>query len=209
MSEKDRVLVVDDEPSIRKYLQTLLEVDGYNVTAVASGAEALESVQEGGRPDFIILDVLMQEMNGLETLRQLMQVDRTLSVIMLSCSNEVTTVVEAIRLGAQDYLTKPFEKPELDAALLKCRQKQELRTENAALREYCEQLTEDLSFLAASPQMLKIRQKILQIPPVDVPVFISGESGGGKEVVARMFQRRSPRRQLPFVKGNCAAPPGE
>jgi two-component system response regulator AtoC len=209
MSEKERILVVDDEPSIRKYLQTLLEVDGYNVTAVASGPEALESVQEGGRPDFIILDVLMQEMNGLETLRQLMQVDRTLSVIMLSCSNEVTTVVEAIRLGAQDYLTKPFEKPELDAAMLKCRQKMDLRKENQALREYCDHLTEDLSFLAASPQMVRIRQQILQIAPVDVPVFICGESGVGKEVVARMIHMRSFRRNQAFIKVNCAALPGE
>jgi two-component system response regulator AtoC len=209
MSEKERILVVDDEPSIRKYLQTLLEVDGYEVTAVASGPEALESVQEGGRPDFIILDVLMQEMNGLETLRQLMQVDRTLSVIMLSCSNEVTTVVEAIRLGAQDYLTKPFEKPELDAAMLKCRQKIDLRKENQALREYCDHLTEDLSFLAASPQMVRIRQQILQIAPVDVPVFICGESGVGKEVVARMIHMRSSRRNQAFIKVNCAALPGE
>src|SRR5580698_8994747 len=158
MPEKQNILVVDDEPSIRKYLQTLLELDGYRVTTVESGREALERVQEGQRPDLIILDVLMQEMNGLDTLRELMQVDRTLNVVMLSCSNEVTTVVEAIRLGAQDYLTKPFEKPELEAAFLKCRQKQQLRSENQALREYCEALTEDISFLAASPQMLKIRQ---------------------------------------------------
>jgi len=209
MSEKERVLVVDDEPSIRKYLQTLLEVDGYHVTAVASGPEALESVQQAERPDFIILDVLMQEMNGLETLRRLIQVDRTLNVIMLSCSNEVTTVVEAIRLGAQDYLTKPFEKAELDAAILKCRQKMDLRKENQALREYCDHLTEDLSFLAASPQMVRIRQQILQIAPVDVPVFICGESGVGKEVVARMIHMRSTRRDQPFVKVNCAALPGE
>jgi two-component system response regulator AtoC len=209
MSDKERVLVVDDEPSIRKYLQTLLEVDGYQVTAVASGKEALGSVQDGERPDFIILDVLMQEMNGLDTLRQLMQIDRTLSVIMLSCSNEVTTVVEAIRLGAQDYLTKPFEKAELDAAMLKCRQKMDLRKENQALREYCDHLTEDLSFLAASPQMVRIRQQILQIAPVDVPVFICGESGVGKEVVARMIHMRSTRRNQPFVKVNCAALPGE
>src|SRR5580700_10816343 len=146
---KEKIMVVDDEPSIRKYLRTLLEVDGYQV----------------------------------ETLRQLMQLDRSLNVIMLSCTNEVTTVVEAIRIGALDYLTKPFEKPELDAAFLKCKQKQQLRSENKSLREYCEALTEDLSFLAASPQMLKIRQQILQIAPVDVPVFISGESGVGKEVV--------------------------
>src|ERR1700728_1606983 len=209
MADKENILVVDDEPSIRKYLQTLLEVDGYGVEAVSSGKEALERIGTGERPDYIVLDVLMPEMDGLETLRQLMQVDRTLNVIMLSCSNEVTTVVEAIRLGALDYLTKPFEKPELDAAFLKCRQKQELRSENKALREYCEAITEDLSFLAASPQMLKIRQQILQIAPVDVPVFISGESGVGKEVVARMIHLRSQRRTQPFVKVNCAALPGE
>ena len=209
MADNEKILVVDDEPSIRKYLQTLLEVEGFSVTTVSSGKDALGRVGEGERPDLVILDVLMPEMDGLETLRQMMQVDRTLNVIMLSCSNEVTTVVEAIRLGALDYLTKPFEKPELDAAILKCRQKKELRSENQALREYCEALTEDLSFLAASPQMLKIRQQILQIAPVDVPVFISGESGVGKEVISRMIHLRSTRRQQPFVKVNCAALPGE
>src|SRR5271167_2761036 len=209
MADKENILVVDDEPSIRKYLQTLLEVDGYGVEAVSSGKEALERIGTGERPDFIVLDVLMPELNGLETLRQLMQIDRSLNVIMLSCSNEVTTVVEAIRIGALDYLTKPFEKPELDAAFLKCRQKQELRSENKALREYCEAITEDLSFLAASPQMIKIRQQIMQIAPVDVPVFISGESGVGKEVIARMIHLRSNRRAQPFVKVNCAALPGE
>ena len=209
MPDKDKILVVDDEPSIRKYLQTLLEVDGFEVETVSSGKEALGRIGGGERPDFVVLDVLMPEMDGLETLRQLMQLDRSLNVIMLSCSNEVTTVVEAIRLGALDYLTKPFEKPELDAAFLKCRQKQQLRSENQALREYCEALTEDLSFLAASPQMLKIRQQILQIAPVDVPVFISGESGVGKEVVSRMIHLRSTRRQQAFVKVNCAALPGE
>src|SRR5487761_110928 len=185
VAEKEKILIIDDEPSIRKYLQTLLEVDGFEVTAGASGSD------------------------GLETLRRLIQMDRGLNVIMLSCSNEVSTVVEAIRLGAHDYLTKPFEKPELDAALLKCRQKKQLKAENQALREYCDQLTEDMSFLVASPQMLKIRQQILQIAPVDVPVFISGESGVGKEVVARMIHLRSTRRQQAFVKVNCAALPGE
>src|ERR1700747_434213 len=209
MANKEKILVVDDEPSIRKYLQTLLEGDGFAVEAVPSGKDALQKIGAGERPDFVILDVLMPEIDGLETLRQLMKLDRSLNVILLSCSNEWTTVVEAIRLGALDYLTKPFEKPELDAAFLKVRQKQQLRSENQALREYCEPLTEDLSLLASSPQMLKIRQQILQIAPVDVPVFISGESGVGKEVVARMIHLRSMRRQLPFIKVNCAALPGE
>ncbi len=209
MAAKERILVVDDEPSIRKYLQTLLEVDGYDVETVSSGREAIAKVNGGDRPDFIILDVLMPELNGIETLKELMQADRSLNVIMLSCSNEVGTVVEAIRIGAQDYLTKPFEKTELDAAMLKSRQKKQLTTENQALREYCDQVTEDLSFLAASPQMVRIRQQILQIAPVDVPVFICGESGVGKEVVARMIHMRSKRRNQPFVKVNCAALPGE
>jgi len=209
MASKEKILVVDDEPSIRKYLQTLLEVDGFEVEAVSSGREAIAKVSVGQRPDFIILDVLMPELNGLDTLKELMQLDRSLNVIMLSCSNEVGTVVEAIRLGAHDYLTKPFEKTELDAAMLKSRQKKQLTQENQALRDYCDQVTEDLSFLAASPQMVRIRQQILQIAPVDVPVFICGESGVGKEVVARMIHLRSKRRNQAFVKVNCAALPGE
>jgi two-component system response regulator AtoC len=209
MAVQEKILVVDDEPSIRKYLQTLLEVDGFNVETVNSGREAIKRISEGMHPDFVILDVLMPEMNGIGTLKELMQLDRSLNVIMLSCLNEVGTVVEAIRIGAHDYLTKPFEKSELDAAILKSRQKKELASENQALRDYCDQVTEDLSFLAASPQMVRIRQQILQIAPVDVPVFVCGESGVGKEVVARMIHLRSKRRNQAFIKVNCAALPGE
>src|ERR1700731_2090801 len=108
MAVKEKILVVDDEPSIRKYVQTRLEVDGFDVETVSSGREALERVNKGERPDFIILDVLMPEMNGLDTLKELMQVDRSLNVIMLSCSNEKRTVVEIIRIGAHNFLTKLF-----------------------------------------------------------------------------------------------------
>src|ERR1700729_2939199 len=209
MAVKEKIFVVDDEPIIRKYLQTLLEVDGFDVETVGSGKEALAKISDGDRPDFIILDVLMPQMNGIDVLRELLQLDRTLNVIMLSCSNEVGTVVEAIRIGAHDYLTKPFEKSDLDAAMLKSRQKKHLTQENQALKDYCDQVTEDLSFLAASPQMVRIRQQILQIAPVDVPVFICGESGVGKEVVARMIHLRSKRRNQAFIKVNCAALPGE
>src|SRR5262249_853404 len=117
MAVKEKILVMDDEPSIRKYLQTLLEVDGFDVETVSSGREALKKVKKSERPDFIILDVLMPEMNGIDALKKLMEIDHSLNVIMLSCSNEVGTVVEAIRIGAHDYLTKPFEKTELDAAM--------------------------------------------------------------------------------------------
>jgi len=109
MQVREKILVVDDEPSIRKYLQTLLEVEGFDVETVSSGKDAIQRVSAGQRPDFIILDVLMPEISGLEVLKELMQLDRSLNVIMLSCSNEVGTVVEAIRLGAVSYthLTLP------------------------------------------------------------------------------------------------------
>src|SRR5262249_12099300 len=146
MAVQEKIMVVDDEPSIRKYLQTLLEVEGFDVEAVSSGPEAIAKVAKGGRPDFIILDVLMPEMGGIETLQELLHIDRTLNVIMLSCSNEVGVVVEAIRLVEHDYLTKPFEKSVLDAAMLKSSQTKQLTAENQALKDYCDQVTEDLSF---------------------------------------------------------------
>jgi CheY-like chemotaxis protein len=115
---KQKIFVVDDEPCIRKFLRTLLEVDGYHVDTVSSGKEAIARINKGERPDFIILDVLMAEMNGLETLQELMRLDRSLNVIMAAWSNEPGTIGEALRLGARNYLVHPFEKAELDKAIL-------------------------------------------------------------------------------------------
>jgi CheY-like chemotaxis protein len=114
---KQKVLVVDDEPCMRKFFKTLLEVDGYHVDTVSSGKEAIARINKGERPDFIILDVLMAPMNGFETLEELMSMDRSVNVIMTSCSNWPSTIAEAFQLGARDYLAIPFEKAELDAVL--------------------------------------------------------------------------------------------
>ena len=113
MAAKEKVLVADDEPCMRKYLRTLLEVEGFDVQVVSSGEEALAKIKAGERPDYIILDVLMPEMGGLETLREMMHVTRRLKVFMTSCSSAWSTIVEAIRLGARDYLVLPFEDGEL------------------------------------------------------------------------------------------------
>src|SRR5258708_27942594 len=100
MAVKEKVLVVDDEPSIRKYLQTLLEADGFDVETLSSGREAIKQISEGQRPDLMILDVLMPQLSGIDTLKELMQLDRTLHVIMLSSSNQAAPLVKAMRLGA-------------------------------------------------------------------------------------------------------------
>ena len=117
MAAKQKVLVVNDEPSIRSYLRTLLEVEGFDVQVASSGVKALAKIKAGERPDYIILDVLMPEMGGIETLRELMHLDRRLKVVMTSCSNWFETISEAIRLGARDYLAFPFENRELVRAM--------------------------------------------------------------------------------------------
>ena len=120
---KFTVLVVNDEPSIRKYLKTLLEVDGFDVSTVSSGKEALTKIDAGERPDCILLDVLMPEMGGIETLHEMMHLDRRLNIVMTSCSSSFGTIIEAFRLGARDYLVFPFENAELISAILSPRRK--------------------------------------------------------------------------------------
>jgi DNA-binding NtrC family response regulator len=117
MAAKEKVLVADDEPRIQKYLRTLLEVEGFDVQVVSSGMEALVKIKEGERPDYIILDMLMPEIGGIETLDEIMHVDRRLTAFMTSCSGACSTVVEAIRLGARDFLVLPFEDGELVRAM--------------------------------------------------------------------------------------------
>lgn len=123
MEQKHKILVVDDEPSTRKYLKVLLEADGCYVEAVSDGRDAISKIEKGERPDFIILDLLMPGMNGLEVLKELMCLDRSLNVIMTSCSSEFGTITEAFRLGARDYLIIPYEKVELEGAMLRAKQR--------------------------------------------------------------------------------------
>jgi two-component system, chemotaxis family, chemotaxis protein CheY len=125
MELKQKILVVDDEPSTRKYLKVLLEADGCDVETVSNGKDAISKIEKGERPDFIILDLLMPEMNGLEALKELMRLDRSLNVIITSCSAEFGTITEAFRLGAREYLVIPYEKVELVGAMLKSKQRKQ------------------------------------------------------------------------------------
>ena len=122
MKPKEQILVVNDEPCIRKYLRSVLEADGYHVETVSGGKDAISKVANGDRPDFIILDLLMPEMGGIEALRELMRLDRSLNIIMASCSTELDAITEAFRLGVRDYLVFPFEKGELQRAILGVKQ---------------------------------------------------------------------------------------
>ena len=205
MKETAKILLVDDEPAMLRYIRTLLEVDDYKVETASTGEEALQRVDKGMEPDLVLLDVLMPGIDGLETLEQLRQKRPGVKVVMLSCVNDTKKVVQAMRLGAQDYLTKPFQKAELDAVIDQCLgQGKEMVGAGEA-----EDVGDDVFFIAASPAMRKIRSQAALVANVDIPVLLLGESGTGKEVLARLIHKLSPRAHRTFLKVNCAAVPAD
>jgi two-component system response regulator AtoC len=209
MSEPTSILVVDDEEGIRNYLKTLLKLKGYEVSTASNGNEAIEYFSSNPPPSLVLMDILMPDVDGLETLKRLRKSEKELPVIMLSCIGETRTIVEAMRSGATDYLNKPFEEAELEIAILKALDRKKLVEENKLLREQNENLTEDYRFIASNSKMVRIKELVYQIANTDVTVFIQGESGVGKEIVAREIHRGSARKDKPFVKVNCAALPSE
>ena len=209
MANVPNLFVVDDEPSMLRYLRTLLEVEGYKVDTASSGDEAVRRISEMQvPPDVVLLDVLMPPgIDGLQALEQLKQRHAHLKVIMLSCVSDTRKVVQAIRLGAVDYLAKPFQKADLDAVIQQCIGDRAAITQTMAGE--VEDLGDDVFFVCGSPGMRKIRSQAKLVANVDIPILILGESGSGKEVVAKLIHRYSPRAHRTFMKVNCAAVPGD
>jgi len=206
MANPPKILVVDDEPSMLRYLQTLLEVEAYNVDTAPSGEAAMLKLQQGA-PDVVLLDVLMPGgMDGLQTLEQMRERHPHLKVIMLSCVSDTRKVVQAIRLGAQDYLTKPFQKNDLEVVIQQCLGGAATVT---APQGEIEDLGDEVFFVCGSAPMRKIRSQAKLVANVDIPVLILGESGVGKEVIAKMIHKYSPRSHRTFLKVNCAAVPAD
>ncbi len=208
MAERFKVLVIDDDPGIRDYLETLALRQGYRVTAVGDGEEALAILDEA-QPDVITLDAVLPGMDGLETLRELKQRRPDIPVVMLSGHGQVRIIVEAMKLGASDFLRKPFEFEELELAFQKALEKNALKEEVQALRGRVRNESNILGLFGDNPKMRELREMIEQVADTDITVLIRGESGTGKELVARGLYSLSGRRSFPFVKVNCAALPSE
>ena len=216
MSTPATILIVDDEPSMLRYTKTLLEVDNYSVETASSGFEAVKRVQEGLNPNLILLDMAMPSMNGLQTIEECKKIRPDQKIVVVSCVSDTSTVVQAIKLGALDYITKPFYKSELDAVLKRCLEPEKPGKAAIDMQRYSvsddvevENLEDDLFFLAASPQMKQIRAQVSLVAKVDVPVLLLGESGVGKEILARLIHKMSIRAHRPLLKVNCAALPAE
>ena len=205
MPENSNILLVDDEPAMLRYIKTLLEVGDHKVQTATTGEEALALVQKGLRPDLVLMDLLMPGIDGLQTLEQLRQIQPGVKVVMLSCIGDTKKVVQAMRLGAQDYITKPFQKAELDAVVDQC-----LGTnQDHYSAGEVEELSDETFFVTASANMRKIRSQAALVANVDIPVLMLGESGVGKEVIARLIHKLSPRAHRTFLKVNCAAVPAD
>ena len=211
--KKPYVAIVDDDAAFAQYLRTFLSLRGYEARCYTRGDELLASMKQSESPDVVLLDVMMPGLDGMATLRALKASRPEAQVIMLSGRNQASTIVEAVRLGAADYVVKPDD-PEglgeiaLDVATKNAIEKNRLVSELSELRQQLSD-DEDRAVWGNSEKMRGIATVIEQVADSDVGVLIRGESGVGKELVSRAIHQRSTRRNRPFVKVNCAALPAE
>jgi len=207
MEIKPTILIVDDEPGARESLGVILE-DDYQVLSVGNGQEALETLQK--KPiDLILLDVNMPDMDGLAVLRKIKEQDEEIDVIMVSALNQARKAVDAIKLGAYDYITKPYEPEDILSTVNRVISKQKLYKELDFLRREVEESRGFDQIVSQTKTMREIFQLIKKVALTSTNILITGESGTGKELIARSIHRQGNRRNGPFVAINCAAIPSE
>lgn len=201
-----RVLVVDDETKMQRVLEIMLKRMGYGVVCASDGQSALHALQ--AEPvDLIISDLRMPGMGGIELLRQLREQGQDVPVIIMTAYGTVESAVEAMKLGACDYIVRPFDVDALELAIDRILTMGRMRRQNAFLRNEVEKGWGE--FVGHSPAMQKIYDLIRQVAPTKTTVLITGETGTGKELAARAIHRASPRAEALFVPINCAAIPAD
>ncbi len=209
MREQPIVMIVDDDEEMCRYLCAFLRQRGYGAVALRDGESAVERFQSA-RPAAVILDLIMPgSMDGLAVLTAMKKIDRDVAAIVVSAQGRTNTVVQAMKLGAADFVAKPFEDGDLETPLANAIRQYEVGREVAAMREELGARSKYAMLLGKSERMLEVRELIERVADTDVTVLLRGESGTGKEMVARAIYGRSLRRDKPFVKVNCAALPTE
>src|SRR5262245_19892260 len=206
---KPQVMVVDDDLAMRNFLRSFLVERGYQAITLDSAEEAVKRYH-AERPAAVILDVVMPgAMDGLEALAAFKKIDREVPVIVLSGQGRTTTVVQAMKLGASDFVSKPFAELDLEVPLANALRQRQLSREVASLREQLQSQSHYDMLFGNSEPMAEVRDLIERVADTDVTVLVRGESGTGKGLVARALYASSLRRDKPFVKVNCAALPTE
>jgi two-component system response regulator AtoC len=206
--ETVRLLIVSREPAVLRPLWSVGEANSWHIETAGSGWEALERIQSGAVPHLLLLDLPRGNADSLHMLRWLRRVRPELPIILLSHCADLSREKEALRLGAQDFLIKPFDESQIEAAIHRhlsshSEERRDFTSENI------EQLSEDAFFVAASPAMQKVRAQAELLAQADVPVLIVGEAGSGRDTTARLIHKLSLRSGFRFLKVNCGALPGD
>ena len=199
-----RLLIVDDELVVRDSLGKWFVSEGYQVRAVESARQALESLARESF-DVALIDIKMPGMDGMELQNRLRELDPDLLLIIMTGYASVETAVQALKRGAYDYITKPFDPDELAHLVTKALEHRQAKREVARLRENLEEIAPPTELIGQGPAMKKVHELIQMVAPTDATVLIAGESGTGKELVARAIHNSSPRRTMPMVVIHCGA----
>jgi two-component system response regulator AtoC len=203
---KKRVLVVDDEENLRSMLTMIIRKEGYDVDTSGDGKDALSKIG-GEEYDFVLCDLKMPKLDGLGLLRELQGNSGDSTIIMMSAYGTIDTAVEAMKLGAYDYISKPFKTDEIILTLKKAEERERLKRENVFLKEQIKKEYKAENFVGKSETMIRVFDMIHKIADYKSTVLISGESGTGKELVARAIHSNSYRGDKPFIAVNCGAIP--
>lgn len=208
---RSKILVVDDEMKMRRVLQMMLQKEGYEVVTAKNGEEALQKVEEENF-DLVVTDMKMPGLSGIDLLKKLKEKDEwipviEMPVIMITAYGTVETAVKAMKQGAYDYLLKPFEKDEIKIVISNALKMKSLIRENRYLRRKLEEEYKLDNIIGKSPQMQEIYRMVGQVAKTRATVFIQGETGTGKTLIARALHFNSPRKEKPFIQVNCAALP--
>jgi two-component system, NtrC family, response regulator AtoC len=209
MSRKVRVLLVDDDESLRKLMPRQLTRSGFDVATAANGQEAINAVRETDF-DVVLLDIKMPGLSGIETLRQIRQIEDPPEIIMLTADNSLSTGLEAMRLGAYDYLTKPSTSEEIEAVVKKAEEKKRIIQQNVRLRAVVRRPFEEHTGPNLIYKSEAIKTLITQAEAaakLDTTILITGESGTGKDVLANYIHANSGRAESPMIGVNCGAMP--
>ncbi len=201
---KKRVLVIEDEDKLRRVLELQLSSSGYDLDLAPSGEASLRFID---RADLILTDLKLPEMDGMQVLAHARQMNPSAPVVVMTAFGTIENAVEAMKRGAADFLLKPFSLDHLTAIIEKALEVRALRDENRALKEELGRRYQFDNIIGHSPNMQEIFQTILRIAPSRATVLLCGESGVGKDLIARAIHYHSPRREKPFVKINCTAIP--